>query len=170
VAPAAIEFWDISSAIELATGQRWQVRRVGPVGIGTMDAAERAFTGALYRIDQDASATRILDDIGVSNGLDWSPDGTTLYYTDSKRRLIWRFPFDMKSAPDRGDSLRLLMCQPDSPRSDVESVELGPPKQSDGNAPLEATRHRSHGAVRSYRVIPRRPMRPAPHKTSVHRR
>jgi len=69
----------------------------GRLWIGTMDAAERAFTGALYRIDQDASATRLLDDIGVSNGLDWSPDGTTLYYTDSKRRLIWRFPFDMQS-------------------------------------------------------------------------
>jgi sugar lactone lactonase YvrE len=39
----------------------------------------------------------MLDDIGVSNGLDWSPDGTTLYYTDSMRRLIWRFPFDMQS-------------------------------------------------------------------------
>jgi len=70
---------------------------LGRVWIGTMDVAERAFTGALYRIDPGASPTRILDDIGVSNGLDWSPDGTTLYYTDSKRRLIWRFPFDMQS-------------------------------------------------------------------------
>jgi sugar lactone lactonase YvrE len=70
---------------------------LGRLWIGTMDAAERAFTGALYRVDQGASATRILDDIGVSNGLDWSPDGKTFYYTDSKRRLIWRFPFDMQS-------------------------------------------------------------------------
>jgi sugar lactone lactonase YvrE len=70
---------------------------LGRVWIGTMDAAERAFTGALYRIDQDASPTLMLDDIGVSNGLDWSPDGTSLYYTDSMRRLIWRFPFDLQS-------------------------------------------------------------------------
>jgi sugar lactone lactonase YvrE len=70
---------------------------IGRVWIGTMDAAERAFTGALYRIDQDGSPTLMLDDIGVSNGLDWSPDGTSLYYTDSMRRLIWRFPFDMQS-------------------------------------------------------------------------
>jgi sugar lactone lactonase YvrE len=70
---------------------------LGRVWIGTMDASEQAFTGALYRIGHDASVTLVLDDIGVSNGLDWSPDGKIFYYTDSKRRLIWRFPFDMES-------------------------------------------------------------------------
>jgi sugar lactone lactonase YvrE len=69
---------------------------LGRVWIGTMDATERTINGALYRIDRDASVTLVLDDIGVSNGLDWSPDGKTFYYTDSKRRLIWRFPFDMR--------------------------------------------------------------------------
>jgi sugar lactone lactonase YvrE len=69
----------------------------GRVWIGTMDATERAFTGALYRIDRHGHCTRVLDEIGVSNGLDWSPDGTVFYYTDSKRGLIWRFPFDMTS-------------------------------------------------------------------------
>jgi sugar lactone lactonase YvrE len=69
---------------------------MGRVWIGTMDATEHSINGALYRIDRDASVTLVLDDVGVSNGLDWSPDGTTFYYTDSKRRLIWRFPFDMR--------------------------------------------------------------------------
>jgi len=39
---------------------------LGRLWIGTMDAAERAFTVRCIACDQDASATRILDDIGVS--------------------------------------------------------------------------------------------------------
>ena len=70
---------------------------MGRLWIGTMDPAERAFSGALYRFDRDASVTLVLDDIGISSGFDWSPDGTSLYYTDSLRRVIWRFPFDMQS-------------------------------------------------------------------------
>jgi len=70
----------------------------GRFWIGTMDRSEMAFTGALYRFDSDAAApARVLDGIGVSNGLDWSPDGTLMYYTDSMRRVIWRMSFDMAS-------------------------------------------------------------------------
>jgi sugar lactone lactonase YvrE len=70
---------------------------LGRLWIGTMDASESRYSGALYRMDQGACATRMLDGIGVSNGLDWSPDAKVLYYTDSMRRLIWRFPFDQQS-------------------------------------------------------------------------
>jgi sugar lactone lactonase YvrE len=81
-------------------GNRTNDGKIDPLGrvwIGTMDDTEKAVTGALYRVDHDTAVTRVLDDIGVSNGLDWSPDGTVLYYTDSKRRVIWRFPFDMEA-------------------------------------------------------------------------
>jgi len=74
-----------------------KVDPLGRVWIGTMDDTEAQFAGALYRIDQDLTVTRVLDGVGVSNGLDWSPDGTVFYYTDSKRGLIWRFPFHMKT-------------------------------------------------------------------------
>jgi len=81
-------------------GNRTNDGKIDPLGrvwIGTMDDTEKAVTGALYRVDHDTAVTRVLDDIGVSNGLDWSPDGTVLYYTDSKRRVIWRLPFDMEA-------------------------------------------------------------------------
>jgi sugar lactone lactonase YvrE len=81
-------------------GNRTNDGKVDPMGrvwIGTMDDTETAFTGALYRIDQNLSVTRVLDGVGVSNGLDWSPDGTVFYYTDSKQGLIWRFPFDSQT-------------------------------------------------------------------------
>ena len=81
-------------------GNRTNDGKCDPLGrlwIGTMDAAERKFAGALYRIDEDATTTLMVDNIGVSNGLDWSPDGKHFYYTDSMRGLIWRFPFHMES-------------------------------------------------------------------------
>jgi sugar lactone lactonase YvrE len=36
----------------------------------------------------------VLDGVIVSNGIDWSPDGATLYYSDSATRVVRRFPFD----------------------------------------------------------------------------
>ncbi len=81
-------------------GNRPNDGKCDPAGrfwIGTMDDAEQAFTGALYRFAPDGARTRVLDGIGVSNGLDWSPDGAVMYYTDSMRHVIWRMSFDMSS-------------------------------------------------------------------------
>jgi sugar lactone lactonase YvrE len=35
-----------------------------------------------------------LRDVGIANGLCWSPDGTVCYFADSRERTIWRFAFD----------------------------------------------------------------------------
>ena len=71
-----------------------KVDRQGRFWFGTMDDTETAFAGSLYRVEEDGRITRVLSDIGVSNGLDWSPDSSLFYYTDSLRRTIWRFAFD----------------------------------------------------------------------------
>lgn len=72
--------------------------RTGRLWIGTMDSAERRFAGSLYRLDRGGVFSRMILDIGVSNGLDWSPDGSLFYYTDSMRRTIWRYDFDSASS------------------------------------------------------------------------
>jgi sugar lactone lactonase YvrE len=51
--------------------------------------------GALYRIDPDGTVNRMLEGVGQSNGLDWSPDGTSLYYIDSFTHTIDAFDFDV---------------------------------------------------------------------------
>ena len=68
--------------------------RQGRFWFGTMDDSETGFAGSLYKVGAGGALTRMLSGIGVSNGLDWSPDGTIFYYTDSLRRTIWQFPFD----------------------------------------------------------------------------
>jgi len=50
--------------------------------------------GSLYRLDTDLSCHRIVEGVGCSNGLAWSPDGRTMYFTDSHGPVVWAFDFD----------------------------------------------------------------------------
>jgi sugar lactone lactonase YvrE len=51
-------------------------------------------TGALYRVAGDGSVRMIRGGLHVSNGLEWSPDGTVMYHADSVPGEIVRFAFD----------------------------------------------------------------------------
>jgi sugar lactone lactonase YvrE len=53
--------------------------------------------GVLFRLDPDGTLTTLLDDVGLSNGLDWSPDGATFYFTDTPTRGIDAFDYDLDS-------------------------------------------------------------------------
>jgi len=64
---------------------------------GTMSLSGDTRTAALYRLDGDLRATRVLPGISVSNGIGWSPDGSTLYHVDSPRRRIDVYDFDVAS-------------------------------------------------------------------------
>jgi L-arabinonolactonase len=67
----------------------------GRLWVGSMDDAEKSpDAGSLYRIDLDGSVTAMLTGLGVSNGVGWSPDGTTMYHTDSTTRTIRAYAFD----------------------------------------------------------------------------
>lgn len=54
-------------------------------------------TAALYQLDPDLSCHRIVDGVGISNGLAWSPDGKTMYYGDSSANVVWAFDFDIST-------------------------------------------------------------------------
>lgn len=49
---------------------------------------------ALYRMDKDLSVHRMIEGIGCSNGLAWSPDGTVMYFSDSHTPIIRAYDFD----------------------------------------------------------------------------
>lgn len=67
----------------------------GRVYCGTM--AVRGRLGRLYRLDPDRTLTRLLDGIGCSNGMGFTPDGKSLYYTDSPKRELYLFDYDRAS-------------------------------------------------------------------------
>lgn len=50
--------------------------------------------GALYRLDRDGRTELVLDGLTISNGVGWSPDGTTMYLVDSGPRVVHAFDFD----------------------------------------------------------------------------
>ncbi|KAL7421319.1 hypothetical protein Q5752_004204 [Cryptotrichosporon argae] len=51
--------------------------------------------GVVMRLDPDGNQVRILDNIGTSNGLGWSPDHTKFYYIDSLEDRISVFDYDI---------------------------------------------------------------------------
>ena len=71
--------------------------RVDPAGrlwIGTMDNALHRGIGALYRVDPDGRMTRQFGDVVVSNGIAFAPDGSAMWFTDTRRRLTWKLALD----------------------------------------------------------------------------
>ncbi len=74
-----------------------KVDRMGRFWAGTMDNAGIHPTGSLYRLDHDLSLHRLATGFICSNGLGWSPDNKTMYFTDSMVRTIWAYEFDVNT-------------------------------------------------------------------------
>ena len=56
------------------------------------------FTSALYRLGPRRSVQKMEVGIGASNGIAWSPDNRTMYFTDTRRRVIFAYDFDASSS------------------------------------------------------------------------
>ncbi|MBZ8178729.1 SMP-30/gluconolactonase/LRE family protein [Oscillatoria salina IIICB1] len=67
----------------------------GRVFCGTMPTPERL--GRLYRLNTDATLTSVLDGIGCSNGMGFTPNRQQMYYTDSTVGQIYLFDYDAAS-------------------------------------------------------------------------
>jgi xylono-1,5-lactonase len=63
----------------------------GRIWAGSMDDTQQGVSGALYRLDLNRTWQRVDSGYRVTNGPTFSPDGKTLYHTDSLQRTIYRF-------------------------------------------------------------------------------
>ena len=84
--------------VELGVDNRLNDGRVDARGrfwVGTMDNQLHRANGALYRVDPDGGAVKIESDVVVSNGIAFSPDGRTLYFTDTRRHLSYAYDLDL---------------------------------------------------------------------------
>lgn len=69
---------------------------------GSMAYDKEPGAGALYRLEPDGSVQVVLENVTVSNGLDWSPDGSLAYYNDTDTGRVDVFDYE----PDAGLSGR----------------------------------------------------------------
>jgi len=65
---------------------------------GSMAYDQRPGAAGLYRLDPDGTTTTVLEGVTISNGLEWSPDGSRAYYNDTATHRIDVFDYD----PDTG--------------------------------------------------------------------
>lgn len=78
------------------SGNRLNDGKVSPSGrwfvFGSMDdrPTDKQPTGGLYCAGTDGSLRRLHAGLTVANGIAWSLDGETLYFSDSARGSIWR--------------------------------------------------------------------------------
>ncbi|MCJ7717926.1 MAG: SMP-30/gluconolactonase/LRE family protein [Anaerolineales bacterium] len=100
-----IGFWDITlKAFQLAVNPE-EGRENARFNDGKVDKSGRFWAGTigedqesnLFRIDPDGSVSTMETGISISNGIGWSPDDKTMYYTDSPLRVIYAYDFDPKS-------------------------------------------------------------------------
>lgn len=67
----------------------------GRVFCGTMPTESRL--GALYRLDRDGTFTRVVETADIPNGMGFSPDRETLYFTVTEENVIYAFDYDRET-------------------------------------------------------------------------
>lgn len=76
---------------------------MGRVFTGTM--ATSTHKGRFYRLDPDGTLHTLLEGVGISNGIGFSPDRQYLYYTDSDKGEIYRFDYDATTGEIRNQEV-----------------------------------------------------------------
>ena len=95
--------------------------KVSPEGrfwAGSMDErADKQAIATLYRLDAQHCCTAMVGGLKVSNGLAWSPDGRTMYHSDSRGGAIFRHAYDPETGAI-GPREVFVQMQPDWGRPD----------------------------------------------------
>ena len=113
---------------EDAATHRFNDGRVDPRGryfAGTLDERKAAGDAGLYRYDR-SGLTKLADSIMTSNGLAFSPDGRTLYFSDTPRFVIYHFDYDpvTGAATNRRVFARIEPTATDRGRPDGAAVDV----------------------------------------------
>ncbi|ANY19289.1 L-arabinolactonase [Tsuneonella dongtanensis] len=87
IASGALEWLAQPEAVPGVRFNDGRVDREGRFVAGTMvedaAAAGGSHLGTLWRLERDRSLTPLVENIAITNALCWSPDGATMYHTDT---------------------------------------------------------------------------------------
>lgn len=95
-----VELWR-GSELAGAPGHRFNDGKLDPSGrliVGTLALDDASESAALYRWDRASGLESLLDGVSLSNGLGWSPDGSTFYYVDTPTGRVDAFDVDPDTA------------------------------------------------------------------------
>lgn len=98
----------------------------GSLWIGVAEAVSGSKTGYLNRIDPEYKSRIYRTEVQASNGMDWSFDGTVMYYIDSAFSQVSRYEMDNRN----GEPIREL---PALDVSDADGIPDGMCTDSLGN-------------------------------------
>lgn len=92
--------WAWIARPDLATGVRFndgRVDRQGRFVAGTLvesgEESGKVPAGKLYRLERDASVTTLVEGLSIPNALCWSPDGQTMYHTDTLSHTLTAYDY-----------------------------------------------------------------------------
>ncbi len=104
--PVSGEMVELTGVMDLPDSNRLNDGKVGPDGgfwVGGIDLqAPRRPTASLYRVTPDGRVETRATGYAGSNGLAWSPDGRTMYHSDSTASFIEAWDFDPATGDMRG--------------------------------------------------------------------
>jgi sugar lactone lactonase YvrE len=87
-------------------------------------AADDQALGSLYRVEANGTATVKRTNIGVPNGLAFSPDGRTMYWADTHRDTVWSYDYEVETGEATNERVFLdfasLPGRPDGACVDAE--------------------------------------------------
>jgi sugar lactone lactonase YvrE len=94
---------------------------MGRLWFGSMHDPETDATGALYRLERDGTLRPHDTGYVITNGPAFSPDGRTVYHTDTLERLIYAFDLDEEGRlSGKRVFARVERGYPDGPAVDSE--------------------------------------------------
>jgi sugar lactone lactonase YvrE len=97
------------------------VDREGRLWFGSMHDEEADPTGALYRLEPDGTCRAHDDGYVITNGPAFSPDGRTVYHTDTLERVIYAFDLGEDGVlAGKRVFARVKRGYPDGPAVDAE--------------------------------------------------
>lgn len=94
----------------------------GRLWVGRMSRQTDPGAGCLLRVEPDLSVTTVLSDLTIPNGLGWSADGHTMYFTDSTWREVRAYAYEPRTGA-LGEGRTLLALGPDDGVPDGLTVD-----------------------------------------------
>lgn len=82
--------------------------------IGTMAYATTSGAGSVFRVSADHRVSKVLDHVSISNGVQWSADGSKVFYVDTPTRRVDVFDVDGLTGAWSGRRTHALVSQPNA--------------------------------------------------------